>query len=562
MSLSGALNIGRTAIAASQTAMQVTGQNLANAATEGYHRRSIHTAPVPGEPIGNGHFVGRGVRIREIRREVDVALQGRLRDAVSQHQGALIDQRFLTALEAVQNELSDQDVSSELSAFFSAFSELANNPLDSGARAVVIQQGESLASRLRVLAGDLDVVRREVDEALGAATGRVNDLLGEIAALNGSIADAEAGVGQANDLRDHRDLLIDELSGLLDITVYEHANGAVDIHVGSIPIMLAGQSRGVELRQEAVNGSLEVSVRVAADGTPLDVQAGQIGGLLRQRSQTIEPAIENVDQFTTQLIFQVNRVHAQGQGTHGYTEATGLYGVNDPDANLNSAGAALPFSVENGTFFVHVTHAASGVRTTHQIQVDGNADSLNDLIARINAAVPNATAATGPGGVLRLTAAGGFEISFSDDAKGALAALGLNTFFQGEGAADIAVSQALLDDPGLLAAGAGHVAGSNATALAMAALQDQPIEPLGNVTLRQAWRAQVNSLAGRAAAATARADSAQLVRESLSAQAQAISGVSIDDEAVNLLSFQRQFQAAARFISVIDEALQTLLSLV
>jgi flagellar hook-associated protein 1 FlgK len=300
---------------------------------------------------------------------------------------------------------------------------------------------------------------------------------------------------------------------------------------------------------------------VSADGTPLNIEGGEIGGLLRQRGATVEPALDALDTFAAQLIFQVNRLHAQGQGQHGFTEASGSYGVNDADENLNSAAAGLPFRVENGSFFVHVTHSASGARTTHQIGVDGDADSLNDLIARLNGAVPNVTAAQGSGGVLTITAASGFEITFSDDSRGALAALGLNTFFSGESAADVAVNQTLLDDHTMLAAGTGHVAGSNGTALAIAALQDEPVDDLDGASLRDWWRAHVNDLAGRSGAARTASESALLVREALSAQVQAVSGVSLDDEALSLLSFQRQFQAAARFINVIDEALRELMAI-
>ena len=76
-----------------------------------------------------------------------------------------------------------------------------------------------------------------------------------------------------------------------------------------------------------------------------------------------------------------------------------------------------------------------------------------------------------------------------------------------------------------------------------------------------AWQNSVNSLAVRTNAANAGVESARLVRESLYSQVQAVSGVSLDEESINLLTFQRQFQAAARFITVIDETLQVLLSL-
>jgi flagellar hook-associated protein 1 FlgK len=401
-------------------------------------------------------------------------------------------------------------------------------------------------------------VREEVDRTLDAAIGRVDELLDEITLINRQIAETEAGVGQENALRDRRDVLVDELAQFMEISVVEQPNGAVDVLVGSIPVVLGGQSRGIELRTEPVGDSVEVSVRVAADGTTLTIESGRIGGLLRQREQTVEAATEDLDTFAAELIFQVNRVHAQGQGQKGFSTVTGTEPIGDATVNLN---AGLNNRLEAGSFFIHVTHAGSGVRTAHQIDVDGDAMSLNDLIAQINGAVPNVTASAGLGNRLQLDSAAGYEISFSDDARGALAALGLNTFFTGSGAGDIDVNQALVDDPGRLAAGGGHVAGSNATALAIANLQDEKLDALGGASLREHWQNSVNSMAVRTNAARGAADSSRLVRESLSAQVQAVSGVSLDEEAISLLTFQRQFQAAARFISVIDETLQTLLSI-
>ena len=97
--------------------------------------------------------------------------------------------------------------------------------------------------------------------------------------------------------------------------------------------------------------------------------------------------------------------------------------------------------------------------------------------------------------------------------------------------------------------------------LTIAFRPDWPLTDLSDRSLREFWQDSVNTLAVRTAAANLSVDSSQLVRESLAAQIQSVSGVSLDEESINLLMFQRQFQAAARFIAVIDETLQTLLSI-
>jgi flagellar hook-associated protein 1 FlgK len=284
---------------------------------------------------------------------------------------------------------------------------------------------------------------------------------------------------------------------------------------------------------------------------------------MRQREGTVQPVVDALDEFAAELIFQVNRVHSQGQTQQGFQSITGSYLLNDTSANLNSSLSGLPFPVENGSFFIHLTHQDTGQRTSYQINVNGDAMSLDDLIDEINnvVGVPNVTAGANAERAFTLDADPGYEISFSDDTSGVLAVLGLNTFFTGSTANTIDVSQALLDDPTMLAVGADHVPGSNGTALAIANLQDVKFDELGGVGLREYWQNSVNHLAVRTTAANAAVEATGLVRDSLYAQLQAVSGVSLDEESISLLSYQRQFQAAARFISVIDETLQTLLSL-
>ena len=563
MSINGAIQVGRSALTASQAAMQVAGNNMANAATVGFHRRSVHLTPMRGELIGRGHFVGLGVQLLDVRREIDTAMQSRYRDALSGEHAALIDQRFLTAIETLQNELSDNDISSALGEFFNSFSELANNPSDNAVRAVVIQQGQSLADRIADLREDYNVTLEQIDQQLGTTVEEVNNLLDQITLINTQIAETEPGVGEASALRDQRDVLIDQLSQYMDVTVIEQDNGLVDILVNSMPVLLAGESRGIEMRTESTEDGLDVSIRVAEDGTKLNVNTGSIGGLMRQRDETVQPAIDTLNTFARQLIFQVNRVHSQGQGQHGFQSVTGTYFVNDTTANLNSGSAGLPFRIENGSFFINVTHTDSDQRTSYQINIDGDAMSMDDLIDEINnvVGVPNITAGLSIDGALTLTADSGYEISFSDDTSGALAALGINTFFTGQGANSINVNSLLVDDPTLLAAGGGHVSGSNDTALAIVALQDTAVEDLSGMSLQEYWQNSVNSLAVKTSTAHAEVNSTGLVRESLSAQMQAVSGVSLDEETINLMTYQRQYQAAARFISVIDETIQILLDL-
>jgi flagellar hook-associated protein 1 FlgK len=564
MSLNGSLQIGRSAILASQAAMTVAGNNMANAATPGYHRQRVGIIPGRPEAIGSGQFAGTGVQLGSITRQIDVALQARLRTAIGEQAGAAINQQFLSAIEMLQNELTGSDISSELSEFFNSWSELANNPTDSGMQSLVLQQGESLAGGISQLRQEYTVVREEIDRGLGVSVDRANGLMDEIAQLNIQIAQTEGGAGQANTLRDQRDVLVDQLAELINVTTVDQANGSVDILVGSIPVVLSGMSRGIQLDVDSKGDGMEASIRVAADGSDLTVENGTIGALLRQRDETVDPAIDQLDAFTNELIQQVNRVHSQGQGMSGWTSLEGTTRVSNTGVALNAAEAGIPFDMENGSFVLSVVQAETGSRASHLVQIDPNSMTLDGLVSAINMAVggSGAVASVSSEGALQLNSAAGYEMEFSEDSSGVLAGLGVNTFFSGSSGVDIAVSEALIGNPSLLGSGSEHIAGSNTNALAIVELQDTDIDKLGGRSLRESWLSGVSELAVRTSAANTRLQGASLVKESLQAQSQVVSGVSLDEEAIDLLAYQRQFQAAARYISIIDETMQSLMSIV
>src|SRR5262249_42489449 len=150
-------------------------------------------------------------------------------------------------------------------------------------------------------------------------------------------------------------------------------------------------------------------------------------------------------------------------------------------------------------------------------------------------AIPNLTSTVQPDGTIKIDAANGYTFSFSDDSSGALAVLGINTYFTGSNASDIGVRQALMDTPSLLCAGQ-NVSGQpndNAGALAVAGLQDAPIDALGGRTIRGQWQEAVQSVGLRTDAAKTQAQATTLVRQNLDAQRSAISGVSVDEESIN-----------------------------
>lgn len=576
MGLTSSLLIGRSALTASQLALQVTGANIANVGTKGYHRQVVSMDPLKSTYEGGRVFVGQGVQVSDVRRALDPAVQTRLRNSVSDEQAATVASSVLSQIESMMAELSGSDLSSELTRFFNAFSELANNPSASVNRAAVVEQGSALASFVRNLRSNLVDVRSQIDQQLLLNVQRADQLITKIADLNRAVVNAENGRGTDGALRDQRDLLIDELAGLMDITVVEQTGGALDVLVGSTPVVLGTDARGLEIRFTSDNGVLDAKVVARSSQEALRVESGAIGGLLEQRNASAQKSIEELDRFASALIFEVNRLHSSGRPQARITDTTGLLkfsvadqalALNDP---TNATIAGLPFAPKNGSFTVVMTDSnGNSVERVITIDLDGiqaggspgygTDTTFADIVAELDA-IANLHAEVTSDGRLRLYTDAGYDVSFKDDTSGVLAVLGVNAYFQGVDARDIAVAAELKTNPLKLTLGLAD--GTNETALAIAALRDTGVESLDGDTLNQRWLRTVERTAVETLSARTEALATAAVRENLEAQQAAVSGVSLDEETLNLISYQQQYAGAARFISVVNELTNVLLSLV
>ncbi|MGQ0627550.1 MAG: flagellar hook-associated protein FlgK [Phycisphaerales bacterium] len=578
MSLNSSLQIGRSGLTVSQLGLQVTGNNISNAASPGYSRQTALLQPVRDARVGR-FYTGRGAEAAGIRRGVDEALQSRLRSGISAQAGAATDLELLGNVEATLNALSDSDLSSQLGRFFSSWSELANAPSQSSARSVVVQQGRSSAAYIRTLRTNLLEQQSQIDRDITSAVNAADALLSQVAELNTQIA-AGGGGDQQNALKDQRDSALAELSGFFNLSTVVNENGSVDVFVGSTPVVQAGRSRGVGVALETENGATSIRVTVGADGQSLDIAGGRVGALLANRTTLVDETVTRLDALASQLIHLVNRAHSTGFGTTALTSVTGTFAVATADRSVaindpaNGSFARLPVRPNSGSFLVTVTNSATGSSQTVRVNIDldgitnaggsGTADdtTLTSLTADLDA-IDNLSATIDGNGRLRLDAASGYQMTFAEDTSGALAVLGVNTYFTGTDASNISVREELVSNSSLLST-ARTVNGAtvdNGAALAIAQVRDTPQTGLGGVSLFEHWDQTVQSVGTRAGNARVAADAATIVADNLDAQRQAISGVSIDEEAINLLLFQRQYQASAQFISKIDELTQVLLGI-
>jgi flagellar hook-associated protein 1 FlgK len=577
MSLTSAFNIARSGLTAGQIGIQVAGNNIANASTPGYSRQVARLAPIRGDRTVPNVSIGNGVRVTNIERQVDQALLDRLWATGAQQIGAGTLSNMYGAVQDALGELGDNDLSSELSSFFNAWSERANQTSSSAA---VVQSGERLATFVKRLRSDLVDLRSQSENELSATVKRANDLMQRVADLNRDIGQAEIAGHPSNTLRDQRDQAVTELSEYFELTAVDRGPQGMDILVGSIPVVLGTQNRGLQVKTREEGDGVRYALATVADGSELPVRSGKIGALLTSRDDAINGTIDAIDHLASQLVFEVNKLHATGRNAAGIRSTTGTmqFATADRDLALTTDNPALlgqPGKPKTGSFLIHVRDSGTGTEVATRINIDldgltnaglpGSDDdtSAEDIRAALDA-IAGVKAEFTADGKLKVSADDGFEFSFDDDTSDAVATLGLNSFFTGTSGESIAVRSDLLSDPAKLTAGR-MVNGQfveNGNALRIVQLASNAVEGLKGNSFSGAWRDEVQRIAGEAASAASTADSASTVRDALEAQRQAVSGVSIDEESLNLLDYQRLYQGSAKIVTVANEMTQTLLNLI
>lgn len=570
MAIFGAsFQIGRSALSAYQAALSVTGQNIANLGNPHYTRQTGRLTALNGGYVSSGVMPGAGVRLSELERHIDESLEQRLRYSSSQKSRTEVLYRALSQTEANYNELTDTDLSTLLGEFFGAFGSLQTSPTDTTQRDMVLAAAES---SIRTIQRQRSSLIQQVGDLSSEATvlaQQANSVSAEIARLNHQIVVEESdGATIASPLRDRRDAKLRELAEIMDITVREQPTGAINVYAGSEPLVEFDRSRGITVNRTLQDG-LEIARVVYADnGGPVTLREGKLAGLVSARDAYVLDQMQRLDQLAGGLIYEVNRLHSSGFGLRGYSSLTSEHAARDLNAPLNSTAAGLPFPVQNGTLLVKVRDIASGAITTRQIDIDldglgGDDTSLSSLAASLST-VPGVTATIGADGRLNISAAAGSEVAFAEDSSGALAALGIGGFFKGTNAGNIGIADAIAADPRLIAASiSGESAdGGNAGRIASLADSTRTSALLGNRSLQDFHSDMVGDLAVQANAALTDNDAADAIYQSLTAQREAISGVSLDEEAINLTKYEKAYQGAARYLSVVNQLTDEVMALV
>jgi flagellar hook-associated protein 1 len=262
------LQTALSGLLAEQTALDTTGNNIANANTEGYSRETVLLEPNPPLPIaaistltGEGAQLGAGVSVTNITRIRNDYLDVQYRSQNSALAGAGTQAEQLTQAQSAFNEPSSASIATQMSAFWTAWSNLANAPTSEAAKQAVVAAGQQLASTFNQLSGELSTISTQTGEqyaALTGAGGQVEQYAEQIAQLNSQIKLSEEAGETPNTMLDRRDLLIDKLSSLANITVKEEPDHMDTITFGDAekPLVEGGKFNWPQGLTEAAGGQL------------------------------------------------------------------------------------------------------------------------------------------------------------------------------------------------------------------------------------------------------------------------------------------------------------------
>jgi flagellar hook-associated protein 1 FlgK len=317
MSILSALNIAVKAMEAQQKAIQTTGHNLANVDTPGFSRQRVELSSAA--PSAEGPFsLGQGTVISGVKSLVSRFIEAELINLNSTLGSTEAQSQALAGVE--QAFPVTGGIEAALDAFFAALSDLANNPAGQAERVSLIGKARALGDTLRQTRSVLTTLQSNLDKDLHAAVGRVNALLPQIATLNRQIAQSEAGGQPASDLRDQRQVFLQELSRLTGATVLEDQDGQVTALAGGL--LLVGGDRAASLDDTTLSPTgfrlayYKNPGGVSFDATSLFTK-GEIGGLLTMRDTEVSNIIGRLDQLAKSLVDVVNAQHVLGFDLNG-----------------------------------------------------------------------------------------------------------------------------------------------------------------------------------------------------------------------------------------------------
>lgn len=524
------LETGKRALFAQQAGLNTVGQNVANANTPGYSRQRVNFAttasmeyPGLGKSAQPGQL-GTGVIAESIERIRNQFLDAQYRNEHKSSGEWEVRRDVLNKIETIFNEPSSTGISTVFNNFYLSWQTLGRNPESLEARSVVKQAAIDLVSTLNTLNTKITELDSDIGEDISVKTGEFNMLTGQVSELNKQITTLEVLGDNANDLRDRRDYLVDQLSKIANISARELPNGVYQVSVGD-QLVVDGPNPPVQLAYDVQNNT-----------TSLTVTGGSIGGLKTARAEYMSVYKDQLDSLVNGFINGKMDVQLPNDYTFDSSVTTLPFDVTLQDGTKLAEGTAItpPYTIPKGS----------------KITFNG----INDLHA-FGYTMQKPTTQAGPlfetvDGSTVFTA-GNVKVAQSilDDVRNIASSFSTYTDANGDkqvkqGSGDIAFM----------------IGESNTSVIDF----KDGLPPNGSILTKgnvsDYLRAIIGQLGAQTQGAERQVQNQDALLRQIDNRRQSESGVSIDEEMSNMIRFQQSYGAAARVISTVDTMLDTIIN--
>jgi flagellar hook-associated protein 1 FlgK len=304
------LEIGKSALMASRHAMDVTGHNIANAATPGYSRQRVSLEPIIQRlPLGMG-VSGMGVKVADIARIRDRFVDAVLRSETEKKAALSIQKEVFEHTQIVFAEPSDSSIRDSFDFFWASWHDLSSEPDSESARVQLLEAGRSLTDMIRHLASQLDSLAVDLENGIDAGVAQVNMLAERVSSLNMEISRALARKEPVGDLLDKRDLLLDELTELTGATVNYLDNGTVQVNLGGVRLVDGAKHYGLGYALTADGVKFHVITGPnETDKIHLDSIGGNLGGHKIARDDVVARFRKQLSDSVAKVANGINFIH-------------------------------------------------------------------------------------------------------------------------------------------------------------------------------------------------------------------------------------------------------------
>mgnify|MGYP002623359341 CR=1 FL=1 len=611
------IELGKRSIMAHTDAITTAGHNISNANTEGYSRQRVQLKefdplykPDLERPERPG-MIGQGIDVQSVNRVRDEMLDQRITE--QQHYESYWETRsnYYTMIEQIYNEPDDVSIRSNMDKFWQSWQELSIHPESTAARQAVVSRGESLTDSIRTKWDNLMGVGNLINSDIEATVKQVNDFTNQIAALNGEIVRSRAMGDNPNDLLDRRDLLVEKLSGLANITTDIRDNDEFMVHLEGNILVQGHIAREFEVKPEIDNNGYSRVIWSDTKNT-VQVSGGTLGALIELRDVDIRHEVQALNTVTMNFADLVNDVHRNAIGMNNVTgldffvqqpfvtSVNGNYdrdgdGVDDhsylfrftgtntlnPQDKLGLEGE-MRLSGKTGT----ITVAYHATDTIEEVvaRINDSDGEVKAYLDRNNRLVLKATTAQemeNPDFVIRhVEDSGMFLSSYAGILNGSgaensydFARADASNALRGEFAVSpvmnpagyIAVNDAIKSD--VLSVAAAYptsqgksMIGDSRAAVQIASIRNTDVMIGKDRTFDDYFANSVTNVGLKGEQAEMNMLSQNAIMDDLRNLRDSISGVNIDEELAEIIKFQHGYNAAAKFVSVIDQMLDTVIN--